>query len=390
MLDYSKLLSPTVLSMPPSGIRKLFSVVSEMEDVVSLGVGEPDFNTPQSIRQAGIISLETGHTHYTANAGLLQLRKEICRYLERKYQLTYNENEVFVTVGGSEAIDAALRTILSPGDEVLVPEPSFVCYKPLTQLAGGVPVPIETKAEHAFRLTVEDIKAAVTPKTKALILPYPNNPTGAILEANDLYALADYLRGTNIFIITDEIYSELTYTDDGHVSIASLPDMKERTIYINGFSKAFAMTGWRLGYVCAPKEVLKPMLKVHQYAIMCSPTMSQYAAIEALKNSDEDVLTMRNEYNMRRRLMLKGFREMGFDCFEPLGAFYVFPSIASTGLTSDEFCEALLREERVAVVAGNAFGESGEGFIRCSYAYSVSSIRKALDRMASFAEKHVL
>ncbi len=389
MLDYSKLLSPTVLSMPPSGIRKLFNVVNEMEDVVSLGVGEPDFNTPQSIRQAGIVSLETGHTHYTANAGLLDLRMEICRYLSRKYHLSYNENEVFVTVGGSEAIDTALRTIICPGDEVLVPEPSFVCYKPLTQLAGGIPIPIETTSENGFRLTVEDIKAAITPKTKALILPYPNNPTGAILEEKDLASLAEYLRGTNIFILTDEIYSELTYTDKGHLSIASFPGMKERTIYINGFSKAFAMTGWRLGYACAPKEILKPMLKVHQYAIMCSPTMSQYAAIEALKNGDDAVSAMQSEYNMRRRLMLKGFRDMGFDCFEPLGAFYVFPSIASTGLTSDDFCETLLREERVAVVSGNAFGQSGEGFIRCSYAYSVSSIRKALDRMASFAEKHV-
>lgn len=389
MLDYSKLLSPTVTNLPPSGIRKLFNVVNEMEDVVSLGVGEPDFDTPINVREEGIRSLETGHTHYTANAGLLELRMEICRYLERKYALSYNENEVFVTVGGSEAIDAALRTIISPGDEILIPEPSFVCYKPLTVLAGGVPVPIATKAENNFRITAQEIKAAVTPKTKALVLPYPNNPTGAILERDDLKKIADYLRGTNILCLTDEIYSELNYTKEGHVSIASFDGMKERTIYINGFSKAFAMTGWRLGYVCAPKEIIKPMLKVHQYAIMCSPTTSQYAAVEALKNCDEAVNGMRDEYNMRRRLMVSGFRDMGFDCFEPLGAFYVFPDIRKTKMTSDQFCEALLKDRRVAVVSGNAFGESGEGFIRCSYAYSVKNIAKALDRIKKFAEKYI-
>ncbi len=389
MLDYSKLLSPTVTNLPPSGIRKLFNVVNEMEDVVSLGVGEPDFDTPVNVREEGIRSLETGHTHYTANAGLLELRMEICRYLERKYALSYDENEVFVTVGGSEAIDAALRTIISPGDEILIPEPSFVCYKPLTVLAGGVPVPIAAKAENNFRITVEEIKAAVTPKTKALVLPYPNNPTGAILERDDLSKIADYLRGTNILCLTDEIYSELNYTKEGHVSIASFDGMKERTIYINGFSKAFAMTGWRLGYVCAPQEIIKPMLKVHQYAIMCSPTTSQYAAVEALKNCDEAVNRMRDEYNMRRRLMVSGFRDMGFDCFEPLGAFYVFPDIRKTKMTSDQFCEALLKDQRVAVVSGNAFGESGEGFIRCSYAYSVKNIVKALDRIKKFAEKYI-
>lgn len=389
MLDYSNLLSPTVTNLPPSGIRKLFNVVNEMEDVVSLGVGEPDFDTPMNVREAGILSLETGHTHYTANAGLLELRMEICRYLERKYSLSYNEDEVFVTVGGSEAIDAALRTIICPGDEILIPEPSFVCYKPLTVLAGGVPVPIATKAENNFRITVEDIKAAVTPKTKALVLPYPNNPTGAILEKNDLSEIADYLKGTNILCLTDEIYSELNYTNEGHISIASFDKMKERTIYINGFSKAFAMTGWRLGYVCAPKEIIKPMLKVHQYAIMCSPTTSQYAAVEALKNCDRAVEQMRDEYNMRRRLMVSGFRNMGFDCFEPLGAFYVFPDIRKTKMTSDRFCETLLKEQRVAVVSGSAFGESGEGFIRCSYAYSVKNITKALDRIKKFSEKYI-
>lgn len=389
MLDYNKLLSPTALSIPPSGIRKLFNVVNEMEDVVSLGVGEPDFATPRNVRDVGIRSLEKGNTHYTANAGLLELRKEICRYLERKYSLCYNENEVFVTVGGSEAIDIALRTIISPGDEILIPEPSFVCYKPITLLSGGVPVPIATKPENDFRITAAEIKAAVTKKTKAIVLPYPNNPTGAILEKKDLEDIAAYLRTTDILVLTDEIYSELNYTPEGHISIASLPGMRERTIYINGFSKAFAMTGWRLGYVCAPPEIIKPMLKVHQYAIMCSPTTSQYAAIEALKNCDTAVSEMKAEYNMRRRLMVSGFREMGFDCFEPLGAFYVFPDIRKTGLSSDGFCEALLHDQRVAVVAGNAFGESGEGFIRCSYAYSVKSIGKALDRIKKFAEKYI-
>ncbi len=389
MLDYNKLLSKTVQDIPPSGIRKLFNVVNEMKDVVSLGVGEPDFNTPRSIRDMGIRSLELGHTHYTANAGLKELRLEICRYLERKYELSYEEDEVLVTVGGSEAIDAALRSIINPGDEVLIPEPSFVCYKPLTLFAGGIPVPIVTREENNFRLTVEDLKAAVTEKTKASILPYPNNPTGAILEKEDLEALANYLRDTNILILTDEIYSELNYTPEGHTSIAAYPGMKERTIYINGFSKAFAMTGWRLGYVCAPKEIMKLILKVHQYGIMSSPTTSQYAAIEALRNCDGDVAAMRNEYNMRRRLMVTGFREMGFDCFEPLGAFYVFPNISKAGLSSDDFCEALLHEERVAVVAGSAFGDSGEGFIRCSYAYSVTNINKALERMKRFADKHL-
>lgn len=389
MLDYNKLLSPTVTSLPPSGIRKLFNVVNEMEDVVSLGVGEPDFDTPRNVRDMGIRSLEKGFTHYTANAGLKELRIEICRYLERKYGLNYNEDEVFVTVGGSEAIDCALRTIISPGDEILIPEPSFVCYKPLTLMAGGVPVPIAAKAENDFRITVEEIKAAVTPKTKAIVLPYPNNPTGAILEKADLEKIAAYLSTTNILCLTDEIYSELNYTAEGHTSIAAMPGMRERTIYINGFSKAFAMTGWRLGYVCAPPEIIKPMLKVHQYAIMCSPTTSQHAAIEALKHCDKAVAEMRKEYDMRRRLMVSGFREMGFDCFEPLGAFYVFPDIRKTKMSSDEFCERLLMEQRVAVVSGNAFGESGEGFIRCSYAYSVKNIGKALDRIKNFAEKYI-
>ncbi len=389
MFDYDKLLNKTVLDIPPSGIRKLFDVANEMKDVVSLGVGEPDFDTPRAIREAGMRSLEVGHTHYTSNSGLMELRTEICRYLERKYSLSYKENEVLVTVGGSEAIDAALRAIINPGDEVLIPEPSFVCYKPLTTLAGGIPKPIVTTEKNNFRLTLEDLKAAVTPKTKALILPYPNNPTGAILEKADLEALADYLSTKDIFVLTDEIYSELNYTPEGHISIASFPNMKERTIYINGFSKAFAMTGWRLGYVCAPKEVMDSILKIHQYGIMSSPTTSQYAAIEALKNSDADVEAMRKEYDRRRRLMVSSFREMGFPCFEPLGAFYVFPNISKLGLSSDEFCERLLHENHVAVVSGSSFGESGEGFIRCSYAYSVKNIMKAMDRIKAFVDKHM-
>ena len=388
MIDYKKMLSRTVSEIPPSGIRKLFDVANEMKDVVSLGVGEPDFDTPRAIREAGMRSLVVGHTHYTSNAGLVELRLEICRYLERKYSLSYNEDEVLVTVGGSEAIDAALRAVINPGDEVLIPEPSFVCYKPLASLAGGIPKPIATTEENNFRLTLEDLKAAVTDKTKVLILPYPNNPTGAILEKNDLKALSDYLITKDIFILTDEIYSELNYTAEGHISIASFPNMKERTIYINGFSKAFAMTGWRLGYVCAPKEVMKCILKVHQYGIMSSPTTSQYAAIEALKNCDSDVLAMRNEYDRRRRLMVSSFREMGYPCFEPLGAFYVFPNISKLGLSSDDFCEALLKEEHVALVSGSAFGKSGEGFIRCSYAYSISNITKALDRIKHFTYNH--
>ncbi len=388
MIDYEKMLSRTVSEIPPSGIRKLFDVANEMKDVVSLGVGEPDFDTPRAIREAGMRSLVVGHTHYTSNAGLVELRLEICRYLERKYSLSYNEDEVLVTVGGSEAIDAALRAVINPGDEVLIPEPSFVCYKPLASLAGGIPKPIATTEENNFRLTLEDLKASVTDKTKVLILPYPNNPTGAILEKNDLKALADYLITKDIFVLTDEIYSELNYTAEGHISIASFPNMKERTIYINGFSKAFAMTGWRLGYVCAPKEVMKYILKVHQYGIMSSPTTSQYAAIEALKNCDADVLAMRNEYDRRRRLMVSSFREMGYPCFEPLGAFYVFPNISKLGLSSDDFCEALLKEEHVALVSGSAFGKSGEGFIRCSYAYSISNITKALDRIKHFTYNH--
>lgn len=388
MIDYEKMLSRTVSEIPPSGIRKLFDVANEMKDVVSLGVGEPDFDTPRAIREAGMRSLVVGHTHYTSNAGLVELRLEISRYLERKYSLSYNEDEVLITVGGSEAIDAALRAVINPGDEVLIPEPSFVCYKPLASLAGGIPKPITTTEENNFRLTLEDLKASVTDKTKVLILPYPNNPTGAILEKNDLQALADYLITKDIFVLTDEIYSELNYTAEGHISIASFPNMKERTIYINGFSKAFAMTGWRLGYVCAPKEVMKYILKVHQYGIMSSPTTSQYAAIEALKNCDADVLAMRNEYDRRRRLMVSSFREMGYPCFEPLGAFYVFPNISKLGLSSDDFCEALLKEEHVALVSGSAFGKSGEGFIRCSYAYSISNITKALDRIKRFTYNH--
>ncbi|MDP4133499.1 MAG: aminotransferase class I/II-fold pyridoxal phosphate-dependent enzyme [Bacillota bacterium] len=388
-MDYEKILSPVVTAIPPSGIRKLFNVVNEMEDVVSLGVGEPDFNTPQSIKNAGIRSLELGYTHYTANAGIKELREEITVYLNRKYNLSYDSEDVFVTVGGSEAIDAALRTVVVPGDEVLIPEPSFVCYKPLTALAGGVPVPIVTKEEDNFRLTKQQLESAITPKTKALILPYPNNPTGAVMSKKDLEAIAEVIRGTNIIIISDEIYSELNYTPEGHTSIIEIEGMKERTILINGFSKTFAMTGWRLGYACGPKEIIQPMIKVHQFAIMSSPTTSQYAAVEALRSCDNEVNVMKNEYNMRRRLMLAGLRSMGLSCFEPLGAFYLFPNITKTGFSSDEFCERLLKEERVAVVSGNAFGVSGEGFIRCSYAYSVTNINKALERIGRFVKKYI-
>ena len=387
--DIKKLLSPVVTSIPPSGIRKFFDVAAEMKDVISLGVGEPDFVTPLHIREAGIASLEQGHTYYTSNSGLVELRQEIVNYMERKQSLTYNPNdEVLVTVGGSEAIDLALRALVSPGDEVLVPEPSFVCYKPDAVLAGGVAVPIETKECDSFKLTKAALKAAITPRTKVLILPYPNNPTGGIMDKSDLEAIAEVLCGTNIMVLSDEIYSELTYGKEPHFSIAQIPDMKERTVVINGFSKAYAMTGWRMGYACGHSDIIAAMTKIHQFAIMCAPTVSQYSAVEALKNGDADIEMMRKEYNYRRRVIVDGFRKMGLSCFEPLGAFYVFPCIRSTGLTSDEFCERLLREEKVAVVPGNAFGDSGEGFIRCSYAYSIENIKEALERIKRFVEKY--
>lgn len=379
-------LSKTITEIQPSGIRKFFDIVSEMEDAISLGVGEPDFDTPWHIRDEGIYSLEKGKTFYTSNAGLKELKIEIAKFLNRKYDLDYDYNgEMFVTVGGSEAIDVALRAMLDPGDEVIIPQPSYVSYVPCTVLANGTPVSLELKAENEFRLTADELKAAITPKSKILIMPFPNNPTGAIMERKDLEAIAEVVIENDLFVLSDEIYSELTYLEnEGHVSIASLPGMKERTILINGFSKSHAMTGWRLGYACGPKEVIRQMLKIHQFAIMCAPTTSQYAAVEALKNGDADVEMMREQYNQRRRYLLHRFKEMGLDCFEPFGAFYAFPCIKEFGMTSDEFANQLLKSKKVAVVPGTAFGASGEGFVRISYAYSIDNLRIALDRIEQF------
>ena len=384
-MDYQKLLSPTVVGIKPSGIRKFFDIASTMEDVISLGVGEPDFPTPWEIRKAGILSLESGKTRYTSNRGLEVLREEIGRYVERKYGVSYDaKSEILVTVGGSEAIDACIRAIASPGDEIIIPQPSYVCYEPITALCGCKPVIIETRAENSFRLTPEELRAAITPRTKALILPYPCNPTGAIMERADLEAIAEVLRETNILVISDEIYAELTFGDASHVSIASIDGMQERTVLINGFSKTFSMTGWRLGYACGPKPIMEQLTKIHQYAIMCAPTTSQYAAIEALRNGDEAVAAMREEYDMRRRLIVNGFNKLGLSCREPKGAFYAFPCIRSTGMSSEEFCEKLLWAEKVAVVPGTAFGESGEGFVRASYCYSTEHIMEALKRFERF------
>ena len=386
MINYESVLSDVVKTIEPSGIRKFFDLANEIEGVISLGVGEPDFVTPWHIRNEGVYALEKGKTHYTANAGFPALREEISRYIERRTGVCYSpKDEILVTVGGSEAIDLTIRALVNPGDEVLIPEPCFVCYKPCTILAGGVPVPIVTKVEDKFKLTPEQLKKAITPKTKLLVLPFPNNPTGGIMTKSDLEAIAEVLRGTNIMVLTDEIYAELTYGRT-HTSIISIDGMKERTVYVNGFSKAYAMTGWRLGYVAAPKPLMQQMLKIHQYAIMCSPTTSQYAAIEALKKGDEDIAKMREEYDYRRRVIVDGFRNMGLSCFEPEGAFYVFPDIRSTKMTSAEFCEKLLYQEKVAVVPGTAFGESGEGFIRCSYAYSIANINEALARIERFVK----
>ena len=377
-------INDTVTNMQPSGIRKFFDIVNQMSDAISLGVGEPDFSTPWHIREAGIYSLERGRTYYTSNAGLPELRNEICKYM-KKYNIDCTPDEVLVTVGGSEGVDVAMRTIIKPGDEVIVPEPSFVCYKPCVALAGGVPVPVETKAENEFRLTKEELLEKITPKTKLLVLSYPNNPTGAVMPLENLREIAEVVKKHNIMVLSDEIYAELTYEGEHH-SIASLPDMKERTIVVNGFSKSFAMTGWRLGFTVANKTLTKAMTKVHQYAIMCSPTASQYAAIEALKNGEESINAMVREYNDRRRIIVDGFNKMGLECFEPRGAFYIFPSIKSTGLTSQEFCEKLLESQKVAVVPGTAFGECGEGFIRVSYAYSIQEINVAMDRIRAFVE----
>ncbi len=383
-MDYNKLLNRTVLETKPSGIRKFFDIAEKMNNVISLGVGEPDFATPWHIRQAGIQSLEDKKTRYTANRGIAQLRNEISKYLLKRFNLDYDpDGDILVTVGGSEGIDCAVRAIVNPGDEVIIPQPSFVCYEPIVRLAGGVPVFIETVAENEFRLTADQLKKSITEKTKLLILPYPCNPTGAIMTADDLEGIAAVLRDTNIFILSDEIYCELTYGGN-HVSIASIDGMKERTVLIGGFSKSYSMTGWRMGYACADAEIMKQMVKIHQFAIMSAPTTSQYAAVEAIKNGDEDVTRMRNQYDARRRLMVNGFNKIGLTCFEPKGAFYAFPCIKSTGLSSDEFCEQLLKRYNVAVIPGSAFGECGDGYIRASYCYSVEHIEEALRRIELF------
>ena len=388
VIDYSKHLNERASSMKPSGIRRFFDIANEMEDVISLSVGEPDFLTPWHIREAGITSLEKGRTRYTPNRGLMLLREEIARFMNRKYQLTYQpESEVLVTVGGSEAIDMALRCLVSPGDEVIIPEPCFVCYDPMTRMAGGVPVTIPTKVENEFRLTVEELESAITEKTRVLIFPFPNNPTGAVMRREHMEGIAELCIKHDLIVLSDEIYSELTYGREPHVSIASLPGMWERTVVINGFSKTYAMTGWRMGYAVGPKELIAPMTKLHQYAIMSAPTTSQYAAIEALKNGDDDIAEMRDQYDMRRRLIVDGLNRLGLTCFEPEGAFYVFPSIQSTGMTSDEFCERMIYDKHVAVVPGSAFGECGEGFIRISYAYSIKHLTEALNRMGEFLKE---
>lgn len=377
-------LNKTIVNIQPSGIRKFFDIVSEMKDAISLGVGEPDFDTPWHIRDEGIYSLEKGRTHYTSNSGLRDLKVEIDRYLTRRYGLSYDpDHEVIVTVGGSEAIDIAMRAMLDPGDEVLIPQPSYVSYLPCAVLANGTPVVIELKAENQFRLTAEELEAAITPKTKLLVLPFPNNPTGAVMEREDLEKIAEVIIRHDLFVLSDEIYAELTYLEN-HVSIAAIPGMRERTLLINGFSKSYAMTGWRLGYVCGPQVIIAQMLKIHQYAIMCAPSTSQYAAVAALRDGDTDVAEMREEYNGRRRYLLHRFAEMGLDCFEPFGAFYVFPCIKEFGMTSEEFATQLLNEQKLAVVPGTAFGDCGEGFIRISYAYSLKNLKIAMDRMEAF------
>lgn len=380
-------LSDAVVEIKPSGIRKFFDIVSEMKDAISLGVGEPDFDTPWHIRDEGIYSLEKGRTFYTSNSGLKELREEICKYLERRCNVSYKPlEEVLITVGGSEGIDVCMRAMLNPGDEVIIPQPSYVSYEPCCVLAGGKPVIIDLKGENEFRLTADELRSAITDKTKLLVLPFPNNPTGAILERKDLEEIAKVCIEKDIYVLSDEIYSELTYKGD-HVSISSLPGMKERTILINGFSKAYAMTGWRLGYACGPKDIIKQMTKIHQFCIMCAPTTSQYAAIEALKNGDEDVARMRESYNQRRRFLLNAFKEMGLECFEPYGAFYVFPCIKEFNMTSDEFATRFLEEEKVAAVPGTAFGGSGEGYLRISYAYSLERLELAMGRLKNFVER---
>ena len=383
-MNYDELLAPAAKAMRPSGIRKFFDLAADMPHCISLGVGEPDFKTPWSVRDAGIRSLELGRTKYTANAGLKELRGEICSYLQRRFELYYKEENILVTVGGSEAIDLAIRAVVQPGDEVIIPEPCFVCYEPITQLTGGVPVHIATRAEDQFRLTADQLRAAITPRTKLVIFPYPNNPTGAVMSAAEMEEIAAVLREHNILVLSDEIYSELTYGLDRHVSIASLPDMAERTIVVNGFSKSYAMTGWRLGYAAGPVPIIKVMTKIHQSCIMSAPTTSQYAAVVAMRECDAEIEKMRLEYNQRRRLVVKGFNDMGLHCFEPKGAFYVFPSIKKFGMTSEEFATRLLHEQKLAVVPGTAFGDCGEGFLRISYAYSIDDLREALGRIEEF------
>ena len=387
-MNYDELLAPAAKAMRPSGIRKFFDLAADMPHCISLGVGEPDFKTPWSVRDAGIRSLELGRTKYTANSGLKELRGEICNYLQRRFDLHYKEENILVTVGGSEAIDLTIRAVVQPGDEVIIPEPCFVCYEPITQLTGGVPVHIATRAEDQFRLTADQLRAAITPRTKLLIFPYPNNPTGAVMSAAEMEEIAAVLRETNVLVLSDEIYSELTYGLDRHVSIASLPGMAERTVVVNGFSKSHAMTGWRMGYAAGPAPLVKVMTKIHQSCIMSAPTTSQYAAITALRQCDDQIEMMRDEYNRRRRYVVKALNDMGLTCFEPRGAFYVFPSIQISGLTSSEFCEQLLREKEVAIIPGSAFGASGEGYARISYAYSVDHLQTAMKRIREFLTEH--
>lgn len=388
-MNYDEILNQTLRVLKPSGIRRFFDIANEMEDVISLSIGEPDFSTPWHIRQEGIRTLEAGKTWYSPNAGLMKLREAIAAYVQRHSGVTYSpKDEILVTVGGSEAIDLGFRALLNPGDEVLIPEPCFVCYEPLSRMAGGVAVPIVTRAEDGFRLTAAALRAAITPRTKMLVLPFPNNPTGGVMRREHLEEIAEALRGTEIMVLSDEIYGELTYGEREHVSITSLPDMQDRTLLVGGFSKAFAMTGWRLGYVCGPQPLMAAIVKLHQYALMCAPTTAQYAAIEAMEHGDEDVTVMRAEYDLRRRFIVDELNRMGLTCFEPEGAFYVFPSIRITGMTSEDFCQKLLMEKHVAVVPGTAFGESGEGFVRISYCYSLKHITEAMERLRAFIAEH--
>ncbi|MDO4730881.1 MAG: aminotransferase class I/II-fold pyridoxal phosphate-dependent enzyme [Clostridia bacterium] len=388
MIDYNDFLNDTIVSLPPSGIRKFFDIANEMQDVISLSIGEPDFKTPWHVREAGIESLERGRTWYSPNRGFAELREEISKYFSRRFYVDYDpKTDVLVSVGGSEAIDLAIRTLVTPGDDVLIVEPSFVCYRPMVIAAQGNPVIIQTKEKDSFKLTAEELQKSITPKTKLLILPFPNNPTGAVMRENELLEISKLVKEHNLMVISDEIYAELTYGDAQHVAFSKLPDMKERSVIINGFSKSYAMTGWRLGYAVGPKEIISQMTKLHQYAVMCAPTTAQYAAIEALKNGDRDIARMRSEYDMRRRFIVDELRKIGFSCFEPEGAFYVFPNITITGMTSEEFCCRLLETKHIAVIPGNAFGECGEGFVRISYSYSLKHIKEALSRIKEFVDE---